>query len=153
MSDTNRVLWSVWWEDAWHNGVDLIRRIWNVFKKWNVLPCDSNNSMYHFSKWAAGRNRACRVAKYSHQRLNWRPDYFVTNDSLARDTLGQCKSLWGRPLSLVWVHSHLGIFTWPSPSPSSLQKCLAKTAFNPSNKYKNSPFAELVILSCKDTRY
>lgn len=32
MSDTNRVLWRVWWKDPRHSEVDLIRGILNVFK-------------------------------------------------------------------------------------------------------------------------
>lgn len=126
VSVSRRVLWSMWWKDARHRKVDLIRGIWNVFKKWITPRRDTDSSSgggggggirHSRSKWAAGRHGACRAAKYSQQHMNGRPDYFVTNDSLAR----ACTRAVRIPLGTTRRHTHWFL------SRVSLQKFSAKT--------------------------
>lgn len=106
--------------------MDLIRGIWDVFKNELRHRRHASSSIRRPSKWAAGRweggragrHGACQAAKYSEQHMNGRPDYFVTNDSLARahapraaaDTSGDdtpCCSVSTAASFAQWLHSQL----------------------------------------------
>lgn len=79
--------------------VKTVHILWcKILRVQNVLKVFRHtiNSLYPVFKRTAGRQRTHWVAKYSQECMNRRPDYFVTNYSLAHHIyFGQWKYLWG----------------------------------------------------------
>lgn len=109
---SRRVPRSCRWKGGRQCKVDLIRGIWDVFK--NELRSAATLTTAFSSRLngqLAGRHEACQAAKYSKQHMNGRPDYFVTNDSLARaHAHGHCRYLWGQHSALLCVNCCFAIF-------------------------------------------
>lgn len=111
MSDTHRVLWSVWWKDARHSKVDLIRGIWDVFKNESRLAVTPTAVFTtSLNGQLAGRGL---VGLLNTPSYIWMGGLITLSLMIhwLTHALGQCKYLWGQPFTLVCVNCRLAIFT------------------------------------------
>lgn len=105
MSDTHRVLWSVWWKDARHGKVDLIRGIWNVFKNESRFAATPTTVFTtSLNGQLAGRGLVALLNTLSNIWMGGLITLSLMIHWLAY-ALGQCKYLWGQPFTLFTAAS------------------------------------------------